>query len=124
LAKEGGLCAVINQSCCTYINQEKRIETDIQKIWQKMQILHQVAQDDTSLGFSELWEKLTLWLTNLTWLKQLFSACIMFVVLGLLICIMFCCLACICKPASYTYEDWKRHRLRQNIESSKYFTKT
>ncbi|NXC21981.1 ERVV2 protein, partial [Corythaeola cristata] len=30
LAKNGGLCAVINQSCCTYINQEKRVETDLQ----------------------------------------------------------------------------------------------
>ncbi|NXV39666.1 ERVV2 protein, partial [Rissa tridactyla] len=28
MIKEGGVCAVINQSCCTYINQEGRIEED------------------------------------------------------------------------------------------------
>ncbi|NWS73228.1 ERVV2 protein, partial [Crotophaga sulcirostris] len=28
LAKEGGLCMVINQTCCSYINQEKSVETD------------------------------------------------------------------------------------------------
>ncbi|NWW44618.1 ERVV2 protein, partial [Pedionomus torquatus] len=121
LAKEGGLCAVINQSCCTYINQEKWIEMDVQKIWRKPQILHQVAQDDTSLGFLELWEKLTSWLSNVTWFKQLFSACILLTVLRLLICIMFRCLACMYRASSNTYEDWKRHRLRQNIESGEYF---
>ncbi|NXY55045.1 ERVV2 protein, partial [Callaeas wilsoni] len=29
LAKEGRLCTVINQSCCTYINNQKRVETDL-----------------------------------------------------------------------------------------------
>ncbi|NXH69799.1 ERVV2 protein, partial [Hydrobates tethys] len=28
-AKEGGVCLLINQSCCSYINQRKRIETNI-----------------------------------------------------------------------------------------------
>jgi len=48
LAKEGGLCMVINQTCCTYVNQNKKIETDLNKIWGKTKMLHQVAQDDTS----------------------------------------------------------------------------
>ncbi|NWS78957.1 ERVV2 protein, partial [Crotophaga sulcirostris] len=29
LAKEGGLCMVTNQTCCSYINQEKFVETDL-----------------------------------------------------------------------------------------------
>ncbi|NXH67985.1 ERVV2 protein, partial [Hydrobates tethys] len=29
MTKEGGVCLVINESCCSYINQEKRVETDI-----------------------------------------------------------------------------------------------
>ncbi|NXN44942.1 ERVV1 protein, partial [Rhinoptilus africanus] len=124
LSKEGGLCAVSNQSCCTYINQEKRVETDMQKIREKTQILHQMAQHDTSLGFSELWEKLTSWLPNLIWLKQLFIACIMLIVLGLLVCGVLQCFMWMCKQTSSKYEEWKKHKLRQNIESDKYFAKT
>ncbi|NXP70395.1 ERVV2 protein, partial [Ramphastos sulfuratus] len=27
--KEGGLCTILNDSCCSYADQSKRIETDI-----------------------------------------------------------------------------------------------
>jgi len=54
LAKEEGLCMVINQTCCTYINHEKRVETDLNQIWEKTKVLHQVAEGDTSFGFTEL----------------------------------------------------------------------
>ncbi|NXC19397.1 ERVV2 protein, partial [Corythaeola cristata] len=124
LAKEGGLCAVINQSCCTYINQEKRVETDLQKLWEKNKILHRVAQADTSFGFSKLWEKLTSWLPNFAWLKQLFIALIMIIVLELLVCCMLQCFMWMCKQTSSTYGEWKKHKLRENTESSKYFAKS
>lgn len=39
-AKEGGGCMVINESCCTYVNQEGRIEEDLHYIWEKTEILH------------------------------------------------------------------------------------
>ncbi|NXQ92676.1 ERVV2 protein, partial [Nyctibius grandis] len=29
LYSKGEVCAVINQSCCTYVNQDQRIETDL-----------------------------------------------------------------------------------------------
>ncbi|NXL87732.1 ERVV2 protein, partial [Alectura lathami] len=29
LAKEGGVCHIINTSCCVYVSQEHRIETDL-----------------------------------------------------------------------------------------------
>ncbi|XP_040445890.1 syncytin-1-like [Falco naumanni] len=45
--KEGGVCMIINQSCCVYVDQSNQIETDINKIWNKVQILHKVSQDDT-----------------------------------------------------------------------------
>ncbi|NXC38298.1 ERVV2 protein, partial [Penelope pileata] len=121
-AKEGGVCLIINQSCCSYINQERCIETDIQHIWQKSKILHQVAQDDTSFGFTELWERLTSWLPNFTWLKQLFMACIMIIALGLLKC-MLQLFMWICKNTGNSYEEWKRHRLRQKAEYRRYFAK-
>ncbi|NXF90626.1 ERVV2 protein, partial [Eubucco bourcierii] len=28
-AKDGGLCAILNNSCCSYVDQSKWIETDI-----------------------------------------------------------------------------------------------
>lgn len=41
-AKEGGVCAIINQSCCAYIDETHRIETDLQTIWEHTKVLHQV----------------------------------------------------------------------------------
>lgn len=29
LAAQGGVCAVVNASCCAYVDQSGRIETDI-----------------------------------------------------------------------------------------------
>ncbi|XP_074003874.1 endogenous retrovirus group V member 1 Env polyprotein-like [Numenius arquata] len=123
-AKEGGVCLIINQSCCSYINQEKIIETDVSRIWHQSKVLHQVSQDDASLGFSNPWERLASWLPNLTWLRQLFVVVIMIIVLGLLVCCMLQCVMWMCKQTGNTYEEWKKHKLRQNIESGKYFAKT
>lgn len=36
--------------------------------------------DDTSFGFTELWERLPSWLPNFEWPKQLFVACIIITV--------------------------------------------
>lgn len=58
-AKEGEVCVVINQSCCSYINQEKWVETDIQKIREQSQILHLVTKDIPTWEFSNLWKGLT-----------------------------------------------------------------
>ncbi|XP_071657739.1 endogenous retrovirus group V member 2 Env polyprotein-like [Patagioenas fasciata] len=122
-AKEGGVCVVINQGCCSYINQEKRVETDIQKIWKQSQILHRITLDETSWGFSELWEKLTSWLPNLASLCSLFAALVGILVLGILICIMMKCFLWCCQSTGDTYSNWKRHQLRQKLESNKYFEK-
>ncbi|NXN64068.1 ERVV2 protein, partial [Himantopus himantopus] len=123
-AHMGGVCTLINTSCCTYVDESSRIEVEIQKIWDHAKVLHQVSLDDTSFGFSNLWEKLTSWLPNLTWLKQLFIVVIMITVLGLLVCCMLQCFMWMCKQTASTYEEWKKHKLRQNTESGKYFAKT
>ncbi|NXW93294.1 ERVV2 protein, partial [Alopecoenas beccarii] len=107
----GGVCTLINTNCCTYIDKSKEIETDIQKIWEHAEVLHQVAQDDTTRGFQELWEKLTSWLLNFGWLKQLFVLVIMLIVLGLLICILLRCFLCCTKGAMDSYTQWKKHQL-------------
>ncbi|NXK28775.1 ERVV2 protein, partial [Arenaria interpres] len=120
-AKEGGVCLIINQSCCSYINQEQRIKTDIEQIWQQSKVLHQVSQDDTLLGFSNIWEKLTSWLPNLVWLRRLFVMVVIIIILILIICLMINCAFRYCLKPRDSYSKWKRNRLRQKLESNKYF---
>lgn len=71
-ASQGGVCTVINGSCCTYIDQDKRTSTGIENIWNHVKAVHEVTKDDTSWGFKELWDKITFWLPNFAWVKQLF----------------------------------------------------
>ncbi|NWW97895.1 ERVV2 protein, partial [Caloenas nicobarica] len=123
LAKEGGLCMAINQTSCTYINKDRQVKTDLQQIWEKTKLLHQVSKDDTCLGFTKHWEKLTSWLPDLGWLKQLFVLVIILIVLSLLICILLRCLLCCTKGTMDSYTQWKKHQLRQKVESGKYFMK-
>lgn len=44
----GGVCTLINISCCMYVNEAGRIEADLKNIWEKTKILHKVVQADTS----------------------------------------------------------------------------
>ena len=92
LASHGGVCAVVNTSCCTYIDETGRINTDMSIIKHQIGILHEVQKDDTSLGFEEIWSKLTSWLPDCgMWLKQLFA-----LILGIVIMIIVTCLTIQC----------------------------
>ncbi|XP_071657736.1 endogenous retrovirus group V member 1 Env polyprotein-like [Patagioenas fasciata] len=123
LAKEGRLCMAINQTCCTYINKERQVETELQRIWEMVKLLHQVSKDDTSFGFTNLREKLTSRLLDLGWFKQLFVLVIILIVLSLLICILLRCLLCCTTGTMDSYIQWKKHQLQQEVESGKYFMK-
>ncbi|NXA30593.1 ERVV2 protein, partial [Ibidorhyncha struthersii] len=116
-AKDGGVCTIINSSCCAYVNKEKEVETDISQIWEKAKILHEVTQDNTSWGFGDLIEKLTSWLLNLAWLKQLLMIIITLLTLFFIICLMVKCAFKCCFNAENSYSKWKRNRLRQKLES-------
>lgn len=75
-----------------YVDQTGRIETDLRNIWEKTKVLHEVAQDDTSWGFRDIWEKLTSWLPGWDWLKQLFVSILVIIVLCILICLLIPCI--------------------------------
>ena len=45
---------IIIQSCCVYVDQSDQIETDIHKIWNKVQILHEITKDDLSWNFKTI----------------------------------------------------------------------
>ena len=59
LASHGGVCAVVNSSCCTYIDETGQINVDLGIIKKQLGILREIQKDDTSLGFEEIWNKLT-----------------------------------------------------------------
>uniref|UniRef100_A0A8B9UZ12 Envelope protein syncytin-Car1 n=1 Tax=Anas zonorhyncha TaxID=75864 RepID=A0A8B9UZ12_9AVES len=94
LAAQGGVCTVINTSCCMYVDQSGRISTDLEEIWKQTRVLHEISKDDLSWSFSEIWNKLTSWLPNFQWLEQVFIALITLVVLGIFVCMLFRCLLC------------------------------
>ena len=64
LASHGGVCIVVNSSCCTCIDETGKINVDLGIILQQLDILQEIQKDDTSLGFEEIWNKLTSWLPN------------------------------------------------------------
>lgn len=95
-AKEGGVCIIINQSCCAYVDQNQWVETYLQAIWEQVKVLQQVSLDDTSFGFTNIWNKLTNWLPNFAWLKQLVAVLFVLIILIVLTCIcvqcsLWCC---------------------------------
>ncbi|NWY17685.1 ERVV2 protein, partial [Aphelocoma coerulescens] len=120
-AKEGGVCTVINTSCCSYVDLTKCIETDLQTILDKTQTLHQITLDDTSWGFKDVWDKLTVWLPNLSWLKQLFVIVISIIALLFTVCISSYCCTILCTWNRNAYAQWQKHKLRSKIEKGTYF---
>jgi len=122
-AKEGGVCILINQSCCSYLDGRQQVEKDIGKIWELSKELHLIAVDDTSWGFTELWEKLTSWLPNLAWLKQLFVTVLIIILLSIVLCVTVRCGLWCFKSTEDSYSEWKRNQLRRRLESNKYFEK-
>ena len=112
---------IINQSCCVYIDDTQRIETELQSVWERTKLHHQIYLDDISFGVTELWKKLINWIPNFAWLKQLFMACIIVISLLMLVCISLRCMLWLCKGSEHSYEDWKKHKLRQKMENGSYF---
>ncbi|NWI48543.1 ERVV2 protein, partial [Picathartes gymnocephalus] len=111
-AQMGGVCTLINTSCCTYIDQSGQI-TDIQTIWQHAKILHDVTKADTSWS-THIWETLISWLPNLNWLKQLFTGILLLGIIILCTCIFSQCFLWCCQRTTMSYDDWKRYKLRQS----------
>ncbi|NXI39178.1 ERVV2 protein, partial [Galbula dea] len=122
--KEGGVSALVSQSCCTYIDQSGKIESDINNIWEKVKVLQEVAQNDTSWGYEELWNKLTSWLPNLYWIKHLFAGFIIILVLEMILCIILKCAIWCCQSSALNYGSWKKNKVRHQIETGKYFART
>lgn len=106
LASQGGVCTIVNTSCCVYVDQSHRITTDLHEIWEQTKILHEVTKDNTSWGFEEIWEVLTSWLPNLKWLKQLFMIIVSIIILVALIWILVKCIILCNKETVKNYKKY------------------
>ncbi|NWV18063.1 ERVV2 protein, partial [Origma solitaria] len=118
-AKEGGVCTVINTSCCSYVDLNKQIETDLQTILRKTQILHEITLDDISWGFQDVWKKLTTWLPNLSWFKQLFVIVTCIIALLFTVCISSYCCMILCTWNPNAYAQWQKYKHTNKIEKNK-----
>lgn len=94
LAAQGGVCTVVNTSCCMYIDQSGRVSTDLEEIWKQTRVLHEIGKDNLSWSFGEIWNKLTSWLPNFQWLKQVFIVLMVLLAIGVFVCMLFRCLLC------------------------------
>ncbi|XP_074898255.1 LOW QUALITY PROTEIN: syncytin-2-like [Buteo buteo] len=124
LTSRGGVCTVINMSRCMYIDQSGRISTGLEEIWKQTKILYEITKDDLSWGFRELWDKLTSWLPNFGWLKQIFIMVIILMTLGMIVCIMLKCFVWCCQGMVENYGSWKRNKIRHQVETGRYFTQS
>ncbi|NWV08807.1 ERVV2 protein, partial [Ptilonorhynchus violaceus] len=122
-AQMGGVCTLVNSTCCTYTDESRQIATDIQAIWQHAKVLHEVPKDDTSWTM-KLWETLTSWLPNLNWIKHLFVGLLLlgFILLGA--CIFTQCFLWCCQWTAISYDKWKKYKLRHKLEKGTYFQET
>ncbi|XP_059573056.1 endogenous retroviral envelope protein HEMO-like [Alligator mississippiensis] len=96
LVSQGGVCALLNSTCCVYVNQDMRIETDIHKIRNQLRVLHQVASKNTDWGLEEMWSWLTSWLPDFRALGKKILYGILFVLIVLtvfyvLVQLILCC---------------------------------
>ena len=79
LAEQGGVCVVINKTCCTYVNNSGRFETNTRKIYEQAEWLHKYNQQGQGIRGT-----LTSWLPSLTWLLPLLVSLITLLLLLLL----------------------------------------
>jgi hypothetical protein len=66
LAKQGGVCAITNIYCCTYINTSGIVEECVDYILQKAKWLQEQSLE-TQVS-TQAWEQITSWLPSWTWL--------------------------------------------------------
>ncbi|XP_059582550.1 syncytin-A-like [Alligator mississippiensis] len=100
LVSQGGVCALVNSTCCVYVNQDMRIETDIRKIRNQLRVLHQVASENTDWGLEEMWSWLTSWLPDFGALGKKILYGILFVLIVLIMFYVLMQLILCCVKAS------------------------
>ncbi|KYO19945.1 endogenous retrovirus group V member 2 Env polyprotein precursor [Alligator mississippiensis] len=100
LVSQGGVCALVDSTCCVYVNQDMRIEADIRKVRNQLGVLHQVASENTDWGLEEVWSWLTSWLPDFGALGKKIVYGMLFVLIVLMVfCVLMQLILC-CVKAS------------------------
>ncbi|XP_075791734.1 uncharacterized protein LOC142830467 [Pelodiscus sinensis] len=97
LAQQGGVCAVINQSCCFYVNHSGQIEQDVSAIKDAVKILHAVAKDGEISWLNWLAQHLGLSLTP--FLHSILITVLTIVIVIIIFCITLCIVKCLVNVA-------------------------
>uniref|UniRef100_A0A670I1U8 Uncharacterized protein n=1 Tax=Podarcis muralis TaxID=64176 RepID=A0A670I1U8_PODMU len=86
LASQGGVCTLLNTSCCVYINQDQRVVTNIEQI-RKLATIY----NHTGGELPSMWNWFTSWLPGWGWLKEILLVILfLFLTLLLLSCLLPC----------------------------------
>ncbi|XP_075753955.1 endogenous retroviral envelope protein HEMO-like [Pelodiscus sinensis] len=88
LAQQGGVCAVINQSCCFYVNHSGQIEQDVSAIKDAVKILHAVAKDGEISWLN--WLAQHLGLSLIPFLHSILITVLTIVIVIIIFCITLC----------------------------------
>lgn len=93
-AAHGGVCAIINTTCYSYVDQSGRMRKDLAEIWKGIQILHEVASRNNTLNFDHVFYTLTSWLP-FAWIKEGFIIVVVIVGIcvtdgGIAVCVNWC----------------------------------
>lgn len=86
LATQKGVCAIINTTTCSFVDQGGKVKKDVDEIWKGTQILHEVASRNDTLKSDHIFHTLTSWLPNWAWIKETFMTA---VIIGI-ICVIAC----------------------------------
>nr|XP_028600351.1 uncharacterized protein LOC114604423 [Podarcis muralis] len=123
LASQGGVCTLLNTSCCVYINQDQRVVTNIEQIRKLATIYNHSDRVESnvdrikkqadlyrkiSLAGGELpsmWNWFTSWLPGWGWLKEILLVILfLFLTLLLLSCLLPCLIQLVRRMVSRSVE--------------------
>ncbi|XP_075786339.1 syncytin-A-like [Pelodiscus sinensis] len=97
LAQQGGVCAVINQSCCFYVNHSGQIEQDVSAIKDAVKVLHAVTKDGELSWLSWLAHQLGLSLSPI--LHFIITTILIILIVIIAFCVILCVVKCLVNTA-------------------------
>uniref|UniRef100_A0A7M4EMZ7 Uncharacterized protein n=1 Tax=Crocodylus porosus TaxID=8502 RepID=A0A7M4EMZ7_CROPO len=89
LVNQGRVCTLVNDTCCTYVDESGKVLEDIHKIQNMASQFHAITTDNTSWGIQDAWDLLT---SGLRWAHKLI---VIIVALGCFFILTCCCIQCI-----------------------------
>lgn len=106
LAEQGGLCALVHEKCCFYVNKSAQIEQNVNNIKDAIKVFHETATAHSN-GF---WEWLTSWFPNVGALKYIIITILGVAVIIVLGCFILPCFWPLLRKLIYSAVESKTER--------------